>query len=100
MSKEFLKQFVKAFLKYYGVFEHDFEAKADIVQLGSARDKDKQFSVELTFRQKSRREGEAGEARNAAEGPDVIDKTNFSKGKKVVYTLCFMLALNAVQPVR
>lgn len=78
------------------MFEFDFEAKAKVETLRGA---DGQYSIDLTFVRKKRDSSGKEDPKRAANGPETLDQMSFSKGKKVVYTLCFILALNTIQPV-
>lgn len=101
MSGGFFGKFREAFLKYYRMFEHSLEADLSLRKIETQNGLDQgsqRFMVNMVFKKK----------RGGQIMPDTEDslfdlvqlsKKQLSKGKKIIYVLCLIIALNAIEPV-
>jgi hypothetical protein len=101
MSGGFFGKFRDAFLKYYRMFEHSLDADLSLRKIETQNGQDygsQRFMVNMVFKKKR-----AGQIMSDAEESlfDLmqLSKKQLSKGKKIVYVLCLILALNAIEPV-
>ena len=102
MSGGFFGKYRDAFLKYYRMFEHFLEADLSLQRVETqnvAEQASQRFMVNMIFKKKR-----VGQIMSDAEESlfDLMQfsKKQLSKGKKIIYVLCLIIALNAIEPVR
>ena len=90
-STNLFVKFKQAFVKYYSIFEKEFEVEMNIIPLKSDKDNNDRMTIEFQFSKKMK---------DLSSGkPENCSKKDFSKGKKVVYVMCLILAINSIESV-
>ena len=84
-------RFKEAFQKYYSQFESEFFVDVEIVPFKETGKSKTGYQVEFQF---SKKHGDVSSGK-----PENCSKKDFSKGKKVVYVMCLILALNSIESV-
>lgn len=96
ISGNLFERFKTEFMRLYQKFEYEFDADVSIFKSNYGRDNLSNFSIEFFFTKKK------GFGENFT-GKDVksekYSKKEFSKGKKIVYVMCLVLAMNSIESV-
>ena len=96
VSSGLFDKFKREFMRLYGQFEPAFEAELSIFKVNPFDDQCNRFSVEFNFKTK---ESKLGPEDASKEEPQKYSKKDFSKGKKIIFVMCLILALNSIEPV-
>ena len=81
-------------MHFYGEYEYEFEASVAIKQIAQVPPR---YSVDFTFTKKRLRKEET---KQQLQETEKCSKTDFSKGKKIVYVMCVILAMNSTESVK